>query len=123
MSDEEQSSLLKEFKVVKRWYPVIAGIIIVALFLIECTHYFDSNIATTKDIERVEKKIEGLHTDLIGIKISMDNHDVRDTTDKININNRLTNVEIALQKIIDHRIVGIIGHKNCPTCKTTFSPQ
>lgn len=105
MSDEEQSSLLREFKTFRRWYPVVSGVIVVAIFLISLTHFFDNNIATSKDIEKVTKEIQGLRNDIAEIKSGMDNHNMNDTTDKITINNRLTTVEKDVQHIMDRRYV------------------
>lgn len=123
MSDAEQSSLLRDIKMVKRIYPVVVVILTGAIFLISTTHYFDSHIATTKDIEKVSDEIQGLRHDMIGIKASIDGHNVRDTTDKIIINNRLTVVERYIQRMVDRRLTQVIEHKNCPTCKPSYIQQ
>ena len=122
MSEVEQVSLLREWKAFKRWLPVVSGAFIAAMFLIKGTHYFDSNIATKDDISTLTKELTELQKDVSIIKTNTQIKNISDTTYKLTINNRLTVVEEKVQHILDHRLAGLIAHKNCPTCKTTFAP-
>ncbi len=67
MSEKEQEVFKKDIEIalVKKWWPLCLFICSAVTLAINGTHWFDNNVATKSDIQRIELKLNEINSSLV----------------------------------------------------------
>ena len=67
MSADEKEVFKKDIEIalVKKWWPLVTFMFFFGLFIMRGTNWFDNNVATKTDIERIETKLNQINNSLV----------------------------------------------------------
>ncbi len=67
MSDVEKEVFKKdiEIAIIKKWWPLAAFMFAFGMFAVKGTNWFDNNIATKADVERIEKALDDIKSTMV----------------------------------------------------------
>ena len=67
MSDTEREVFKKdiEIAIIKKWWPLAAFMFAFGMFAVKGTNWFDNNIATKADVQRIEKSLDDIKTTMV----------------------------------------------------------
>lgn len=87
--DEKLTKIGNDVSVIKRWWPVIAGIFTVGYILIKivssATSTYDNEVAKKTDIEKLSKDVMALSKQVADLSNAFYKSKTEDSIDKINI--------------------------------------